>query len=202
MRLSTIFPLLLIVAMVACVQAMTLPVFVTSQAYDGNRGGLAGADAICQSLADASPLVHLRGRAWMAWLSDTTGSPFTRFVRSANAYTLPDNTTIASDWADLTSGTLANAINVDERGNLFNSVANTYCSGRNPPSPVSTNTLFNGTFDINAPPPCNDWSDNSASMGYEGFDGRTEATNGQWSEGCASFTLCSHRSHLFCFSQN
>ena len=48
--------------------------FVTSQLYNGNMGGLAGADARCQGLADA---VGLPG-TYRAWLSSATESPSTR----------------------------------------------------------------------------------------------------------------------------
>src|SRR5687767_9183566 len=39
-------------------------VFVTSQRYDGNLGGLVGADAKCQSAANAGSLQVLRGRTF------------------------------------------------------------------------------------------------------------------------------------------
>lgn len=53
-------------------------VFVTSQTYTGNLGGLAGADAQCNLLAKAAGLEG----SYLAWLSDATESPSTRF----NAY--------------------------------------------------------------------------------------------------------------------
>src|SRR5687768_3468798 len=61
-------------------------VFATSQKFTGNLGGVAGADRKCQDLATA-PGVGLPG-TYMAWLSDSTNSPFTRFVKSPGPYQL------------------------------------------------------------------------------------------------------------------
>lgn len=47
-------------------------VFITSQTFDGNMGGLAGADALCNIAADASTSSKLIGHnAFTAWLSDS-----------------------------------------------------------------------------------------------------------------------------------
>ncbi len=74
-------------------------VFITSQyAGTGNLGGLAGADAKCQSLAEAA---GLKG-TFKAWLSDSTATPLTRFTH-AGSYVLVDGTQIASDWQWLLS---------------------------------------------------------------------------------------------------
>jgi hypothetical protein len=59
-------------------------VFVTSQVYDTNLDGLQGADLKCQTLATAA---GLKGR-YKAWLSDSTASPSTRFVKSKGPYKL------------------------------------------------------------------------------------------------------------------
>ena len=77
-------------------------VFVTSQSHNGDFGGLTGADAFCQSLALTAGL----SGTYKAWLSDTTGSPATRFAQASVPYRLVDGTTIANDWNDLTDGTI------------------------------------------------------------------------------------------------
>jgi cysteine-rich repeat protein len=66
-------------------------VFVTSEIYTGNLGGLAGADAKCQSLADAAGLPG----NYMAWLSTGASSPSTRFTQSPNPYVLVNGTKVA-----------------------------------------------------------------------------------------------------------
>ena len=89
-------------------------VFATSTLRNGALGGLNGADAICQERAGAGGLPG----TYRAWLSDGTGSPSTRFRRSGQGYRLPDaaQTSIATDWTDLTDGKLRHAINVTELG--------------------------------------------------------------------------------------
>jgi len=118
-------------------------VFVTSTTYTGNLGGLTGADAKCQARADAAGLPG----TYMAWLSDSTGSPDTRFVKSTGPYTLVDDTIIAANWDDLIDGTLPLSINLDEIGSLmlFSS-----------PTNVWSTTASDGTRASNSH--CNDWS--------------------------------------------
>ena len=85
-------------------------VFVTSEKFQSNLGGLTGADAKCQALANAA---HLHG-IFKAWVSDYTASPSTRFTHSKGAYKLTNGTTIAKNWTDLTDGTIAAPIDVTE----------------------------------------------------------------------------------------
>lgn len=93
----------------------TLPpktVFITSATVTGALGGIAGADALCNSLAAASSLPG----TYKAWLSDGTSSPATTFTKNYS-YLLPDGTTIvAYSWADLTDGSLAHNIDQTESG--------------------------------------------------------------------------------------
>ena len=86
--------------------------FVTSDAHQGDLGGLIGADAKCQGLADAVGL----GGTYRAWLSDSSGSPATRFVKSFGPYVRTDGEVIANNWTDLTDGAIAVPISVDESG--------------------------------------------------------------------------------------
>ena len=88
-------------------------VFITSDSYTGNMGGIIGADAICQNLADLAGVAGI----FRAWLSDSTGvSPASRFVRSLGPYVRTDGEVIANNWADLTDGEIAVPINIDENG--------------------------------------------------------------------------------------
>ena len=77
-------------------------VFLSSATYDGNLGGLSGADAKCQGLATAAGLPGI----YKAWLSDGTSAPSTRFVPSSGPYQLVTGTPIAANFTDLTDGTL------------------------------------------------------------------------------------------------
>jgi hypothetical protein len=93
-------------------------IFVTSSMYDGNLGGLAGADAKCQQAADAAGLAG----SFRAWLSDNTISAANRLVHSEVPYVRVDGVPVADDWADLTDGTLDYPVVIDENGaNVGNS---------------------------------------------------------------------------------
>ena len=97
-------------------------VFVSSQKFNGNLGGIAGADQKCQDLADAAGLPG----TYFAWLadSDPANAPASRFTQAPNAYLRPGigsaaPQVVADDWADLTDGSLDLAINVTENGAQF-----------------------------------------------------------------------------------
>jgi hypothetical protein len=90
-------------------------VFVTSQRYTGDFGGVEGADAICQDLAAAAG----HSGTFMAWLStnDFSSSPAARFTPSSVPYELVDGRIVADNWADLTDGSIQTTIDLDEWGN-------------------------------------------------------------------------------------
>jgi len=90
-------------------------VFVTSASFKSNMGGLKGADAKCQAEADSSTSIVPSG-TYLAWLSDGTDSPDTRFTKSSHPYLLPDGTKIADDYTDLTDGSIQNFINIGSTG--------------------------------------------------------------------------------------
>jgi hypothetical protein len=76
----------------------TKRVFATSVAYTGDLGGLDGADAKCQGLADAAGL----GGTYKAWLSDVTASAAERLTHVGAPYVLADGVTVvATDWNSL-----------------------------------------------------------------------------------------------------
>ena len=88
---------------------------------------------------------------YRAWLSDDTGSPSTRFrctaaVCSGQGYQLPDQaqTQIATDWTDLTDGTLIHAINVTELGG-------TVPTNPAPDARAWSNTAVDGTVRTDVP---------------------------------------------------
>lgn len=87
-------------------------VFVTSSAHTGNLGGLDGADEICQSAAENAGLPGL----YQAWLATSNADqPAARFDQRGS-FELVDGTVLATSWTDLTDGTLADAIYLDENG--------------------------------------------------------------------------------------
>lgn len=84
-------------------------VFVTSETFEGDLGGLDGADVTCTSMARA---VGLSGD-WTAWLSEAGGTNAGTRIADAE-YRLLDGTVIADDLDDLTDGTLDAPIDLDE----------------------------------------------------------------------------------------
>ena len=166
-------------------------VFVTSQAYGGNLGGLAGADANCQSRADASDLVP--PGTYKAWLSASTGWPAdgVRFTQSSVPYTRLDGTRIANYWPDLIDGRLSAPLNVNEAGIT---VGETF---------VWTGTLPNGTWyerelvadGVVLEPHCQDWSTSEDIGGI----GNVNFMQNGWTT--VGFSACSASRPLYCFQQ-
>jgi Protein of unknown function (DUF1554) len=70
-------------------------VFVTSQGFNGNLGGLAGADTKCQALADTAGL----GGTYKAWLSDSTTDARNRLTQATVPYRLVDGQDHTSESA-------------------------------------------------------------------------------------------------------
>ena len=90
-------------------------VFVTKANFKSNMGGLAGADAKCQAEADGPASIVPSG-TYLAWLSDGTDSPDTRFTKSSHPYVRPDGAKIAENYTDLTDGSILNTISIDATG--------------------------------------------------------------------------------------
>ena len=168
-------------------------VFVSSGIYSGNLGGRAGADAKCQSMADSVSL----GGSWKAWLSDNTGSPYydSSFTKSTVPYKLLyGGLLIANNWADLTDGTLANAIYLDERGWSAADVD------------IWTNTTTEGKMASTANADCGDWLQSiSTSFGLIGenlliSNDEGYITDFRWTDANIS-RECSNNHRIYCFEQ-
>src|SRR6185369_17946453 len=76
-------------------------VFITNGSFDGNLGGLKGADQVCQSEAAVGGLPG----TYRAWLSSSQSSVASRFTHSTGKYILPDSahTLLANNFTDLIS---------------------------------------------------------------------------------------------------
>ncbi len=155
-------------------------VFLSSLRYPGSLGGLSGADAKCQSLADVAGLPG----SYKAWLSDSTSAPASRFTRSPGPYQLVNGVTIAANWADLTDGALAAPIDLTEAGGA-------------PAGGVWTNTDANGQESLGGHS-CMNWI--SSSMASTGFIGTATLATEGWTAGPVA--TCSFTHHLYCFQQS
>jgi hypothetical protein len=167
-------------SVIKCPVVVVKMVFLTSTKHDGNLGGLAGADGICNSLAGQQGI----GGAFKAWLSADAGSPSSRFTKSTVPYTLLDGTVIAVNYADLTDGSLASPINMDELGM----------------SPMDVGAVWSHTFSDgfrSAGEHCDNWTNGGAGNGNYG---RAFSTDYRWSD--HSFQPCSSlTTRLMCFEQ-
>ena len=161
-------------------------VFVTKERYQGDLGGLTGADEICQAAAEEA---GLSGTDWTAWLStsddeetETTGINAIDRIPDGQ-YRLVDGVTqVADDKADLTDGRLKHPIRLNEFGEQW--------AGE-----VWTATKPDGTGNDTGNN-CNGWTDLSSefSGGYIGFSSSEDL----WTSGYYEVP-CSEKSHLYCF---
>lgn len=164
---------------------------MTSESYDGNLGGITGANDISQGLAEAAS----RPGVYKAWLSDDAGAPVNNFTcRAAScsnrSYILVDGSTIvASNRDDLTTCAgssppecLAHGIDMDETGTSVGF------------SRVWTNTEPSGN--VSGSSSCNNWK---STIGPCNAAGRSDATSDRWTSGYQAQCYELHR--LYCFQQ-
>jgi hypothetical protein len=178
-------------------------VFVSSGVYSGNLGGLDGADAKCQALADAAKL----GGTYRAWLSDATGSPATRFSRPPEDYVLTNRTTVfAHGWAGLTGGGPAlSLLNLTELGGPPPSIGSqNRCAQLTGGSATWGSTNSDGTASPRVPEglhTCENWTSTSASANGVGF-GDPTGVSGTWTGSCSTGDdVCGFVASLNCFEQ-
>jgi Protein of unknown function (DUF1554) len=152
---------------------------VTSTTYNGNLGGILGANTKCAARAAAASL----SGSYFAWIGEGTGAPDTNFTKVAQPYYLVDGTTlIAGSYLTLTNGTpLAHAIDRDE----FGAAHFDY---------VWTGVNANGTAATSS---CQNWS--SASSPQLGLVGSTGEINADWT--AAGGISCNQSRRLYCFGQ-
>lgn len=175
-------------------------VFVTSQTFDGDlvsaaaalessefegTDGILAGDYICQYLAENAD-VPLPG-TYMAWLSDATRSPSSRFDTSfTGPYVLTTGTAIAYDWADLIDGSLNASIYYDENAiSMY---------------PIAAHAWTN-TFSIGTPggsSGCISWTSAESSL-PSSLVGYTNSYGSQWTNNGSE--TCDWSFHLYCFQQ-
>lgn len=161
-------------------------VFVTLGQYDGDLGGLAGADALCQSEAAAAGL----SGTFLAWLSESqaspsSASPLTRFLQHPGPYIYTSNgAQIAGSFVDLVDGALDRPITVGPGGE-------TGLGGF-----VWTGTQADGSAGLTAADTCNEWTSatgsGDAGAAIQSGSGWTSFING---------ANCQGAFRLYCFEQ-
>ncbi len=160
-------------------------VFVTSVSFKGNLGGLTGADDKCQAEADGTASIVPSG-TYLAWLSDGTHSPDTRFTKTAHPYILPGGTKIAEDFTDLTDGSILHPIDIDPTGEPVG--LKEFWSGTNADG---TTAAYGQT--------CDGWAADHAAN-FRGMAGRTHQSSTLWSTNFPRLP-CSRPGRLVCFQQ-
>jgi hypothetical protein len=153
--------------------------FVTSTDSNGDLGGLAGADATCQALAANAGLAG----TFQAWLADSTDSPSTRQSQAGTPYIRTDGAVVANDWADLTDGSIAVGVSLDESGAVTSGAVWSNVD------PVGGGNAAGGD--------CGDWTiGTNSTTGRQGLVGSTSST---WSNNGG--TPCHVLKHLYCVEQ-
>ena len=154
-------------------------VFVTSTTFQANFGGLAGGDAICQQRAAAAGLPG----NYLAWLSTSTVNASNRLIHSISPYERVDGVLVASNWADLTDGSLANTISRTESNATLSAGL------------VWTATTGAGNYTGNS---CADWTSNFLVI-TAGTGGLSNTSNSNWTN--SGSTACSGTARIYCIQQ-
>lgn len=158
-------------------------IFKTGTQYNGNLGGLAGADQKCQIKANAASL----GGVWRAWLSDGNSSASARLNHFNGPYILLDRSVVADNWTDLTDNTLKRNINITELGNSDNYWTSVWTGT----DPFGNSTSKN----------CLNWT-TSWGWPYFGGVGSGGSTLSYWTQGLSDQAYCSSTYlSLYCFEQ-
>ena len=163
-------------------------VFVTNDSFKGkNLGGLTGADDKCQAEAD-DPASIVPSGTYLAWLSDGTDSPDTRFTKSSHPYILPDGSKIAEDYSDLTDGSILHPLDMEPTGNRIMGLdkfwTGTLADGKSAPHSVT----------------CTGWKADPLTY-HKGMHGQTDLTTSSWSTLHANDSCRNSYSRLLCFQQ-
>jgi hypothetical protein len=197
--------------------AAPMTFFITSAGKgDGaNLGGLAGADAHCQSLADAARVQLPPGRVWRAYLSAVAadGKPVHARDRiGAGPWHNAKGALIANNVADLHGDIIrdrnqVNKLNaITEKGQPVNGVGDTPNTHDILTGSDSFGRAVPGTFDTT----CNNWTSNAATgSAMLGHHDRTGGGNTSWnsahpSRGCgqANLVATGGAALLYCFGAN
>jgi hypothetical protein len=157
--------------------------FVTSVTYNGNLGGLAGADQKCQALATAAGLPQ---NTYKAWLSTSSVNAIDR-LGTARGWVRVDGKPFADTKADIVAGKTFHPLRVDEKGNYDNQA---WGSG------VWTGTRYDGT--VHPVGTCSDWISSSGSVFAEiGHDDGVVGIFTSFGSG-----TCERTYPLYCFGVN
>ncbi|MFO0598144.1 MAG: hypothetical protein U0228_22770 [Myxococcaceae bacterium] len=157
-------------------------VFATSASFDGNLGGLAGADAKCQAAASTSGLTG----TFKAWLSTSTVDAIDRIAEVGPWFDTAGQQLFATK-ANLAAGPMTMGLWHDEYGVWMAT------------SDLWTGTGYMGRFQeaLIGTTPCEEWTSNS--MQRQARVGQLGRTGLPWSS--FSNTTCDQQAKLICLQQ-
>jgi hypothetical protein len=165
-------------------------IFVSSDKYDGDFGGIANADGLCNELAAG----ELPG-VYKAWMSGEGGgnSAASRLFKATDPYIRPDGMQIADNWADLVDADdLKVPIKQDETGASINADP-ADCTMNAGEALVWTGTQANGNKDVT----CMSWGSNA--MNEDGTLGLLNKVNSSWTKACTGD--CNTEARIYCVEQ-
>lgn len=154
--------------------------FVTSAGYNGNLGGLNGADARCVTRATAAGLTGAGN--FKAWLSTGAVNAVERFAAGNGPWVRLDGAKVAAGASVLAGGSILTTLSVDE-------------SGANRALNVWTGTLASGA--VSPGLTCDDWT--TAGAGNNATSGRSDSANAFWTNN--GFGTCDMNMQLYCFEE-
>lgn len=150
-------------------------IFVTQNDFQGDLGGLQGADRICQ---DEAVDAGLPG-TFTAWLSTGSQNAINRIGSRQGRIVFAEGTQMALDWQQLGSGALVDGISMTARGT---------------PSQLFYVWTGTGNSGFSTFQTCQDWT----SLGVNGTAGRVRGTF-DWSD--TSTGTCSSQFGLYCLQR-
>lgn len=158
--------------------------FMTSTTYNGNLGGVSGANSLCQARAAAASLAG----TYVALIS-TTSSTVGNLVPILGGVKLRNGIAIADSATDLYDNWINRSINIDEFGNTIGSI-----------DPWTYSTGGGGKYGALLTESCNDWTDGTSS-----FNGRASSavSTGSISQGWiygSNLATCDSLRRLLCIS--
>lgn len=160
-------------------------IFITSTTYDGNLGGLSGADDKCQTAAVSAGLT----KTYKAFLSSSTTVAKSRFSLDLPLYEVSDSgvaTRVADSLSDFQNGTVLSdpGFRYDENGDDQNALLAT----------AATFWIATGAGSVNY---CADWTSNSAMA-----NGNIGSTNSGEIVGWGENSHCDLQLSIICVSDS
>ncbi len=165
----------------------TYVVFASSTLHTGDLGGISGADAICQNLADASGACPTG--TYKAWLATDTYNPLTSGLWPDGVFVNTQGQVVSYTLDGLSTNDfetcLENAVRYDENGANPTYTSNVWCGN-----------WYSGNS--SHPYTCQGWTLSTNVDGEFGCCGNYYESDGRWT--CAGgLNPCDNQQHIYCF---